>query len=390
MKTTRKRYTGEFKAKVALEAIGGDLTLAELAARHGIHPTMIATWKRQATDGMAATFSGASEASKTAGDTEIEKLHAKIGQLVVERGFFVEGVRAMSVERRRRLIERGHASLSIVAQCRLVSISRSSFYYAPAAETVETLALMAVIDASFLDHPWYGSRQMARHVSRLGHAVGRRRVRRLMAKMGLSPIYQRPRTGDPHPEHRIYPYLLRDLEITRPDQVWCADITYIPMRRGFLYLVAIMDWASRKVLAWRLSNTMDAEFCVVALQEALVRFGKPDIFNTDQGSQFSSNDFTDVLRGAKVKVSMDGRGRWMDNVFIERLWRSLKYECVYLNAFATGSDLRAGLGRWINHYNGHRPHSRFGGRTPDEVHGQTDATPCPGHAPDMALTRMAA
>ena len=187
----------------------------------------------------------------------------------------------MSVERRRQMIERGHASLSVVAQCRLVSISRSSFYYAPVPETAETLALMAVIDASFLDHPWYGSRQMARHLQRLGHAVGRRRVRRLMAKMGLSPIYQRPRTSDPHPEHRIYPYLLRDLEITRPNQVWCADITYMPMRRGFLYLVAVMDWATRKVLAWRLSNTMDAQFCVEALKEALARFGKPEIFNTD-------------------------------------------------------------------------------------------------------------
>jgi putative transposase len=219
-----------------------------------------------------------------------------------------------------------------------------------------------------------------------------------MAKMGLAPIYQRPRTSDPHPEHRIYPYLLRDLEITRPGHVWCADITYLPMRRGFLYLVAIMDWASRKVLAWRLSNTMDAEFCVAALKEALARFGSPEIFNTDQGgacqegsddaqhrwkagggSQFTSADFTGVLRAAEVKISMDGRGRWMDNVFIERLWRSLKYECVYLNAFETGSELRVGLGRWIDYYNGHRPHSRLGGRTPDEVYGQI-----------AALTRMAA
>ena len=296
----------------------------------------------------------------------------------------------MSVERRRRMIEREHASLSIAAQCRLVSISRSSFYYAPVPATAETLALMAVIDAAFMDHPWYGSRQMGRHLKRLGHAVGRRRVRRLMAKMGLSPIYQRPRTSDPHPEHRIYPYLLRDLEITRPNQVWCADITYLPMRRGFLYLVAIMDWATRKVLAWRLSNTMDAEFCVAACKEALARFGRPEIFNTDQGSQFTSADFTDVLREAGVKISMDGRGRWMDNVFIERLWRSLKYECVYLNAFETGSELRVGLGRWIAYYNGHRPHSRLGGRTPDEAYGQIAATPHPGLAPDVALTRMAA
>ncbi len=296
----------------------------------------------------------------------------------------------MSVVRRRQMIEREHVGLSIAAQCRLVSISRSSFYYAPVPETAGTLALMAAIDASFLDHPWYGSRQMARHLKRLGHAVGRRRVRRLMAKMGLAPIYQRPRTSDPHPEHRIYPYLLRDLEITRPGHVWCADITYVPMRRGFLYLVAVMDWASRKVLAWRLSNTMDAAFCVEALREALARFGRPEIFNTDQGSQFTSSDFTDVLREAEVRISMDGRGRWMDNVFIERLWRSLKYECVYLNGFETGSELRTGLDRWVGYYNGQRPHSRLAGRRPDEVYGHGGATPYPGHAPNMAFTRMAA
>ena len=207
-----------------------------------------------------------------------------------------------------------------------------------------------------------------------------------MARMGLAPLDQRPWTSDPHPEHRIYPYLLRDLEITRPGYVWCADITYLPMRRGFLYLVAIMDCASRKALDWRLSNTMDAEFCVAALKEALARFGTPEIFNTAQGNQFTSGDFTDVLREAEVRISMDGRGRWMDNVFIERLWRSLKYECGYLNAFETGSELRTGLGRWISYYNGQRPHSRLAGRTPDEIYGRGDATPYPGHAPDMALT----
>ena len=220
---------------------------------------------------------------------------------------------------------------------------------------------MRLIDAQFLETPWYGSRQMARHLRREGYAVGRKRVRRLMARMGLAPIYQRPRTTVPHPEHRIYPYLLRDLVIDRPNQVWCADITYIPMRRGFLYLVAVMDWATRKVLAWRVSNTMDVEFCIEALEEALARFGRPEIFNTDQGSQFTSPRFTGVLQRAGVRISMDGRGRWMDNVFIERLWRSLKYECVYLHAFETGSELRAGLTRWIGYYNAGRPHSRAGG-----------------------------
>ncbi len=260
----------------------------------------------------------------------------------------------MSVARRRSQIDAAHHRLSISAQCRLLSISRSAYYYAPAPETDETLALMEVIDATFMDCPWYGSSQMARHLKRIGHDVGRRRARRLMAKMGLTPIYQRPRTSDPHPQHRIYPYLLRKLAIERPNHVWCADVTYIPMRRGFLYLVAIMDWATRKVLAWRLSNTMDAGFCVAALEEALARYGKPEIFNTDQGSQFTSQAFTSVLREAEVRISMDGRGRWMDNVFIERLWRSLKYECVYLHAFETGTELRAGLARWITYYTNER------------------------------------
>ena len=190
-----------------------------------------------------------------------------------------------------------------------------------------------------------------------------------MATMGLASIYQRPRTTVPNPEHRVFPYLLRDLVIERPNQVWCADITYIPMRRGFIYLVAVMDWATRKVLAWRVSNTMDTAFCLEALEEALAHHGRPGIFNTDQGSQFTSPRFTGVLRDAQVLISMDGRGRWMDNVFIERLWRSLKYECVYLHAFETGSELRAGLTRWIGYYNTQRPHSTLAGRTPDEAYG---------------------
>ena len=189
-----------------------------------------------------------------------------------------------------------------------------------------------------------------------------------MATMGLAAIYQRPRTTVPHPEHRIYPYLLRGLVVDRPNQVWCADFTYIPMRRGFFYLVAMMDWSTRKALSWRVSNTMDVAFCVEALQEALARFGRPEIFNTDQGSQFTSAEFTDVLRAADVHISMDGRGRWMDNVFIERLWRSLKYECVYLHAFETGSELRAGLTRWVGYYNTRRPHSTLAGHTPDEAY----------------------
>jgi putative transposase len=274
----------------------------------------------------------------------------------------------MNLDRRRELIEPAHPALSMVRQCELMSVSRSGYYYRPAGETAANLALMRLIDEQFLETPWYGTRQMTRHFRRQGHVVGRGRVRRLMRLTGLAAIYQHPRTTVPHPEHRVHPYLLRGLPIDRPNQVWCADITYIPMRRGFLYLVAVMDWATRKVLAWRVSNTMDVTFCVAAVEEALARFGAPEIFNTDQGSQFTSPQFTSVLADAAVRISMDGRGRWMDNVFIERLWRSLKYECVYLHAFETGSELQIGLAWWIGYYNDRSPHSSLKGRTPNEAY----------------------
>lgn len=266
------------------------------------------------------------------------------------------------------MVEPNHHRLSIVRQCRLRGFSRSGFYYEGTGESGLNLTLMRLIDEQFLETPWYGRRQMTRHLRRHGYLVGGKRVRRLMRKMGLMAIYQKPRTSIPHPEHKVYPYLLRGLAIERPNQVWCADISYIPMRRGFLYLVAIMDWHSRKVLSWRLSNTMEADFCVAALEEALERYGTPDIFNTDQGSQFTSLDFIQALKDAQVRPSMDGRGRWMDNVMIERLWRSLKYECVYLRAFETGSEARTGIGEWIGYYNANRPHSSLDDMTPDEVY----------------------
>ncbi len=253
-------------------------------------------------------------------------------------------------------------------QCRLMSLNRSTLYYEPKGESEENLQLMRRLDEQFLETPYYGSRQMVYHLKRQGYQVGRKRVRRLMAKMGLTVIYPKPRTSQPHPENRVYPYLLRDLAVSRPDQVWCADVTYIPMRRGFLYLVAIMDWYSRRVLSWRLSNALEPFSCCEALEEALNRYDHPEIFNTDQGSQFTSAEFTGLLKEAGVRISMDGRGRWMDNIFIERLWRSLKYECVYLNAFKTGSEARQGIGHWINLYNSERPHSAHNGATPEEVY----------------------
>lgn len=267
------------------------------------------------------------------------------------------------------MVRRDVPGLSLSRQCEILSIGRSSLYYTPRGESPETLALMRRIDELFLKYPFYGSRQMVRQLRREGIFVGRHRVRRLMRLMGLEAIYQAPKTSRPHPEHRVYPYRLKGLTIERPDHVWCADVTYIPVRRGFLYLVAIMDWATRHVLAWRLSNTMDAAFCVEALEDALTRYGRPEIFNTDQGSQFTSFAFTGVLKETEVAISMDGRGRCMDNIFIERLWRSLKYEAVHLHELTDGFHAERVIAEWIGFYNTERPHSALAGRTPAEAYG---------------------
>jgi putative transposase len=270
------------------------------------------------------------------------------------------------VERRRAVVDPSHPSLSVVCQCKLLSISRSGLYYQPQGVSEEDFTLMKLIDRQYLATPFYGARRMAVWLKNQGYRVNRKRVRRLMRIMGIRAIYRRPRTSKPAPGHKIYPYLLSGMEITRPNQVWATDITYIPMARGFLYLVAIMDWYSRYVLSWRLSNTLDASFCVEALEEALGK-GRPDIFNTDQGAQFTGEAFTGLLQQHGVRISMDGKGRYSDNLFIERLWRTVKYEEVYLKAYQDGRDARAGIGNYFRFYNTERPHQALGYRTPAEV-----------------------
>lgn len=227
---------------------------------------------------------------------------------------------------------------------------------------------MRIIDEQYLKTPVYGSRSMRNYLRRLGYNINRKRVQRLMRLMGLEAIYPKPKTSKPHPEHKIYPYLLRGLKIDHPNQVWAADITYIPLKRGFMYLVAIIDWYSRKVLSWRISNTLEADFCVEALQDAIRYHGCPEIFNTDQGSQFTSEDFTEVLEDHGIKISMDGRGRFQDNIFIERLWWTVKHHYVYLRAFENGAELRNGLKHWFKYYNQERFHQSLGDLTPDEVY----------------------
>jgi putative transposase len=273
----------------------------------------------------------------------------------------------MSTPDRKALIDRDHRGLSLRRQCRLLGVARSGVYRPAPPANDSDLAVMRRLDELFTAWPFLGSRRMAIMLKAESFAINRKRAQRLMRVMGIAALGPKPRTTKPEPGHKIFPYLLRNLTIDRVNQVWAADITYIPIGRGFLYLVAIIDWASRAVLAWRLSNTMDVSFCVSALEEALARFGKPEIFNTDQGSQFTSQAFTGMLARADIQISMDGRGRWMDNVFIERLWRSLKHEDVYLKGYGDGLEAKTGIGQWIGFYNETRPHQAHAYRTPMAV-----------------------
>ena len=266
------------------------------------------------------------------------------------------------------LVDHADPVLPVVAQCQLLKVARSTVYYRPVAADPDNLAMMRRIDELHLAYPFYGSRRMAVVLRDDGWVVNRKRVQRLMRLMGLEAIYQKPNTSRPHPDHKVYPYLLRGLIIDRPNQVWCADITYIPMAKGFVYLVAVMDWFSRRVLSWRLSITMETDFCVDALREAMDRHGRPEIFNTDQGVQFPSAAFLDELSSQGVRISMDGKGRFLDNIFIERLWRSLKYEEVYIKAYGSVAEARQGIGAWFGFYNGKRPHQALDYRTPRAVH----------------------
>ena len=265
------------------------------------------------------------------------------------------------------MIDRDH-DLPITRQARVLSISRGSVYYKPRPVSPEDLRVMRRIDELHLERPFAGARMMRDFLNREGFSIGRRHVATLMKRMGIEAIYRRPNTSKPAPGHKIYPYLLRGVKVERPNQVWATDITYIPMARGFVYLVAVVDWFSRRVLSHRVSITMEADFCVEALEEAIGKYGKPSIFNTDQGSQFTSEAFIGVLTKNAIAISMDGKGSWRDNVFVERLWRSVKYEEVYLKAYDSVGEARASLGRYLDFYNRNRPHSSLDRRTPDEAY----------------------
>ncbi|HWX33131.1 MAG TPA: IS3 family transposase [Steroidobacteraceae bacterium] len=365
MRKPRRNHSAAFKARVALEAIRGEKTVAEIAAHHEVHPTQVTAWKTQLLEKAAGIFG--SNAIEADGRARIRELHEKIGELTVERDFLGRRAREIPRPERQAMIDRG-AKVPVKRQAELLDLSRSSVYYAPRPLSERDLMLMRRIDELHLEVPFYGSRKLADRLRREGHEVGRRHVATLMRRMGIEALYRRPRSSIPARGAAIYPYLLSGVAIERPNQVWASDISYLPMAHGFLYLVAILDVASRKVLAFRLSNTLTADFCVEALEEAMSKVGKPEIFNTDQGSQFTSEEWINVLKDAGVAISMDGKGRWIDNVFIERLWRSVKYEEVYLRANTNGTEARMGLTRYFRLYNAVRSHQSLEYRTPDEVY----------------------
>src|SRR5919201_722066 len=340
MSTQRKQYSAEFKARVALEALKGLKTVNELASTYGVHPTQIAHWKHRLQKEMPDIFSARRAKREQDQEALQAQLYQQIGQLKVELDWLKKKL-VLSPEAKRGFIEPAHPQLSVARQCALLGLSRSSFYYRSQGESAENLHLMRLLDEQYTRTPFYGTRRMTVWLRQQGYAVNPKRVARLLHTMGLDTIYPKPRTSVPHPAHRVYPYLLRGVPITRVNQVWSTDITYVRLHGGFVYLVAIMDWFSRYVLSWALSITMDVGFCLEALEQALA-VARPEIFNTDQGAQFTSLDFTERLVSAGIQISMDGRGRALDNVFVERLWRTVKYEEVYLKDYETPREAMQG------------------------------------------------
>jgi len=369
MSKRKVQHRASFKAKVALASLKEMRSVSQLAAQFQIHPNLVYKWRKQLLDGAHDLFdSPAASRDPDAARAEMALLYEQIGRLNVELDWLKKNG-TESAERLRSWIEPADSELSVRRQCELLGLNRSTFYYDPVPETEENLALMRQLDEQYLKTPYYGSHRLRVWLAGRGHVVNRKRVQRLMRRMGLETVYPRPRTTVTRPGGSVYPYLLRGVAIRRVNQVWSSDITYVPLARGFLYLTAILDWYSRFVLAWRLSNSLDTRFCLEALEEALAQ-GTPEVFNTDQGVQFTSAAYTGRLVTAGVAVSMDGKGRCLNNVFVERLWRTVKYEEIYLKAYADGREGEESLRRYFEFYCRERPHQALGYATPWKVYRQ--------------------
>ncbi|MGU0940869.1 IS3-like element ISPpu29 family transposase [Pseudomonas aeruginosa] len=368
----RKVHTAEFKAKVGLEAVRGVKTITEIAQAYGVHPQLVGQWKKEILESAGALFEtkrGPKPAEDKSGE---ERLYGEIGRLKMENDWLKKKFGSVSLDARVGWVD-GADKLSLSRECELAEVPRATVYRrltakVPEEACAEDLLLCRLIDEEYTSRPFYGSRRMVVFLRGAGHVVNRKRVQRLMRGMGLAGMAPGPNTSKPQPQHKVYPYLLRGVAVTRPNQVWSTDITYIRLARGFAYLVAVIDWYSRKVLSWRLSNSMDASFCVDCLEDALREHGRPEVFNSDQGSQFTSAAFTGVLKREGVAISMDGRGRALDNIFVERLWRNVKHEDVYLKGYANMAELTVGLAQYFAFYNAERPHQSLGYKTPASVY----------------------
>ncbi|HQY75086.1 MAG TPA: IS3 family transposase [Rhodoferax sp.] len=360
---SRRSHSPAFKAKVALAALRDDKTMAQLCKEFELHPTQINDWKRQLLDGAADVFGSTAREEPV----DLAPLHAKIGQLALENGFFRKRAHQGGIAERKAMIDREHP-LSLVRQARLLEISRGAVYYQPRPTSEVDLALMRRIDELHLEHPFMGARMMRRQLQRQGIHAGRRHLSTLMDRMGIQALCQQPGTSKRHPQHKIYPYLLRKVAIRRANQVWALDTTYIPMARGFVYLTAVVDVASRMVLAHKVAITLEACHAREIIEQAFARYGLPQIVNTDQGSQFTADEFTNAVLSRGCKLSMDGKGAWRDNVFVERLWRSVKYERVYLRAYAAVSEARSDMAQYIDWYNRERVHSSIEDRPPEQAY----------------------
>ncbi|WP_410169646.1 IS3 family transposase [Acinetobacter haemolyticus] len=361
----RRNHSNDFKAKVALAAIKAEKTLAELSAEFDVHQNQIIDWKNQLISASSQAFDQSKAPSEP--PIDLKKLHAKIGEQALEIDFFEGVLKETGPLQPQKLID-DSLQISVSKQAKLLKVSRGCYYYRPKPVSSSDLKLMRCIDELHMQYPFAGSRMMRDLLNRQGHHIGRRHTRTLMKKMGIQALYCKPNLSQANQAHRKYPYLLKGLAIQRSNQVWSTDITYIPMAKGFVYLCAVIDWHSRKVLAHRVSISMEVDFCISVLNEAIEKYGSPEILNTDQGSQFTSDAFIDVLKSNGIQISMDGKGRWVDNVMVERLWRSVKYEEVYLKAYSSVTDAKKQLSAYFEFYNLKRPHSSLDKMTPNEFY----------------------